>query len=133
MIKQMATAPGSNERLYFLGAENPPRPTISDPVAAKILSRGESLAPRAGRADDFSWPQRSDTSAVPELSQEPVPAAPNPPQRQGIVGKSDSNSQDKKKEVKEKQATQSRASARLGRRGYYNYYPGHWQRGPGDQ
>jgi hypothetical protein len=84
------------------------------------------LSRRAGRADDFSWPQRSDMSAMPGVSQEPAAAAPNAPQRQGIVAKSDSKSQDNKKEPKEKQATK-------GRRGYYNYYPGHWQRGPRDQ
>src|SRR5215471_18971426 len=31
--------------------------TISDPIAAKVLSRGESLTAPAGRADDFSWPR----------------------------------------------------------------------------
>jgi uncharacterized protein len=30
-----------------------------DPVAARALTHGEALAPRSGRADDFSWPRTS--------------------------------------------------------------------------
>src|ERR1700722_5533671 len=34
------------------------RPAAVDPLAARTLVKGEPLAPRAGRADDFVWPRR---------------------------------------------------------------------------
>jgi hypothetical protein len=45
------------------------RPVHSDPVATRVLVKGEPVAPAAGRADDFSWPRGSvDSAAVEPLS-----------------------------------------------------------------
>lgn len=64
---------GGSERGDLLGAESHPTQTTSDPIAAKVLSRGAALAAPAGRADDFTWPRSgSDASATPEVSPQPV-------------------------------------------------------------
>src|SRR5215469_3833455 len=98
--------------------------TKSDPIAAKVLSRGESLAAPAGRADDFSWPRSvSDPSTKPEVSPEPVAAASGTPEKQDTAAKGDGKDQaDANKDAKEKSASNSRTSARVHH--YYNYSPG---------
>jgi len=98
--------------------------TKSDPIAAKVLSRGESLAAPAGRADDFSWPRSvSDPSTKPAVSPEPVAAASDTPEKQDTATKNNGKNQaDAKKDAKEKSASNSRTSARV--RHYYNYYSG---------
>ena len=76
------TAIGGDKGGKLLGAADAPTQT-TDPIASKVLSRGETLAAPAGRADDFSWPRPgSDTSARPEVSPEPVAAAPDTPEKQ---------------------------------------------------
>jgi uncharacterized protein len=103
--------------------------TKFDPIAAKVLSRGESLAAPAGRADNFSWPRSvSDPSTKPEVSPEPVAAASGTPE--DTAAKGDGKDQaDAKKDAKEKSASNSRTSARVHH--YYNYYSGRpgWYRG----
>jgi hypothetical protein len=116
----------------LLGGKDHPTQTKSDSIAAKVLSRGETLAAPAGRADNFSWPRpESDASARPEVSPEPVAAAPGMPEKQDTAAKGDGEDQaDAKKDAKEKTASNSHASARVRR--YYNYYSGRhygWYRG----
>jgi uncharacterized protein len=128
------TASGGDHGGDLLGAGDHSTQTTSDPIAAKILSRGETLAAPAGRADDFSWPRPgSDASARTDVSREPVAAAPDTPAKLGTAAKGDGKNQaDAKKDAKEKPATDSRASARVWSHGYYNYYPGRhygWHRG----
>jgi uncharacterized protein len=115
------TASGSEHGGDLLGAGDHSKQTTSDPIAAKVLGRGEALAAPAGRADDFSWPRHgSDASARSEAS--PAAAAP---EEQGTVAKGDGKNQaNGKKDAKEKPAIDSRASARVGSHRYYNYYPG---------
>jgi hypothetical protein len=48
---------GGDHGADLLGAGDHSTQTMSDPIAAKVLSRGETLAAPAGRADDFSWPR----------------------------------------------------------------------------
>jgi hypothetical protein len=100
--------------------------TKSDPIAAKVLSRGESLAAPAGRADDFSWPRSvSDPNTKPEVSREPVAAAAGTPEKQDTAAKGDGKDQaDAKKDAKEKSA--SRVSARVAPHRYYNYAGRHY-------
>jgi lysophospholipase L1-like esterase len=61
----------------LLGAGGNPAP-IPDPVAAKVLSRGDPIVPPAGRADDFSWPRPvNDANVTPvAVTPEPSPLAP---------------------------------------------------------
>jgi hypothetical protein len=105
--------------------------TISDPIAAKVLSRGESLTAPAGRADDFSWPRPGgDASVRPDVSPEPVAVAPDTPEKLSTAAKGDGKNQaDAKKNAKEKAATHSRASAQVVPHQYYNYYTGRRYRG----
>ncbi|HET8919688.1 MAG TPA: GDSL-type esterase/lipase family protein, partial [Xanthobacteraceae bacterium] len=119
------TASGGEHGGDLLGAGDHPTQTTSDPIAAKVLSRGETLAAPAGRADDFSWRRPgSDATARPEVSPEPVAAAPGSPEKQDTAAKGDGKDQaDAKKDAKEKSASNSRASARVPHR-YYNYYSG---------
>jgi uncharacterized protein len=120
------TASGSDHGNALLGGTDRSKQTTPDPIAAKVLSRGETLAAPAGRADDFSWPRSgSDASARPEGSPEPVAVAPDSPQKPGTAAKGDGENQtDAKKNAKEKSAIESRASARAWSHRYYNYYPG---------
>ena len=122
------TASGGDHGGELLGASPPTR---SDPIAAKVLSRSETLAAPAGRADDFSWPRPgSDASAKSEVSPEHA-IAPDAPETPGTAAKGDGKNQaDAKKNAKEKPAIDSRASAPVSSHRYYNYYPGrhygHW-------
>jgi len=120
------TANGGDKGGELLGAADHPTQTTSDPIATKVLSRGETLAAPAGRADDFSWPRPgNDASARPEDSPEPVAAAPGMPEKQGTAMKGDDKNQaDAKKDAKEKSAIDSSASGRVWPHHYYNYYPG---------
>ena len=110
----------------LLGAKDHPTQPTSDPIAAKVLSRGETVAAPAGRADNFSWPRPgSDASARPEVSPEPVALAPDTPEKQGTGAKGDGKNQaDAKKDAKEKSKIASHVSARVSPHRYFNYYPG---------
>ena len=66
----------------------------------------------------------------PEVSPEPVAVAPDTPEKLGTAAKGDGKNQaDAKKDAKEKPATDSRASAQVLPRRYYNYYTGRRYRG----
>jgi hypothetical protein len=116
------TSSGGDHVSELLGGKDQATRTTSDSIAAKVLSRGETLKAPAGRADDFSWPRpQSDGSAGPEISPEPV--AVDAPEKQDTAAKGDGKDQaDAKKDAKEKSASNSRTSARVHR--YYNYYSG---------
>jgi hypothetical protein len=58
------TVTGTDE-LLGAGAARPGGP---DPLATRVLVKGEPVAPPTGRADDFAWPRRG-----------PVPGEPGPP------------------------------------------------------
>jgi hypothetical protein len=117
------TASGGDHGGELLGASSK---TTSDPIAAKVLSRGQTLAAPAGRADDFSWPRPGgDVSAKPELSPEPVGVAPDTSEKLDTAAKGNGkNEADARKDAKEKPAINSRTSARASSHRYYNYYSG---------
>jgi hypothetical protein len=66
VVPLTTTSAGPNE---LLGA-GALRPASADPMAMRVLTRGEAVAAPTGRADDFSWPRRAPTAA------EPVAATP---------------------------------------------------------
>jgi hypothetical protein len=104
----------------LLGGKDHSAQTTSESIAAKVLSRGETLAAPAGRADNFSWPRPgSDASARPEVSPEPAALAPDTPEKQDTVAKSNGKDQaDAKKDAKGKSASDLRAcGGNHGRRG----------------
>jgi hypothetical protein len=59
----------------LLGAASHPDERQADPVATRVLNRGEAIVAPRGRADDFSWP-RPDISAT--ADPEPLPDAAPP-------------------------------------------------------
>jgi hypothetical protein len=54
----------------------PPRPVAVDPVATRVLTKGEPLAAPSGRADDFGWPRGNTATAAEPASAQPVAAQP---------------------------------------------------------
>jgi hypothetical protein len=71
---------GAAETGDLLGAVGTPAPggAAADPMAARVLSRGDAIpAPPAGRADNFSWPRAGATANI-SNEVEIVPAAPAP-------------------------------------------------------
>jgi hypothetical protein len=57
------------------GARPPSRPSATDPLAARVLTKGEAITPPAGRADDFSWPRGGLTTVNSEPVSPPGAAA----------------------------------------------------------
>jgi hypothetical protein len=55
------------------GGRAPARQTTPDPVASRVLTKGEPITAPIGRADDFAWPRGSAPIA------EPVALQPTPP------------------------------------------------------
>src|SRR4029077_10854637 len=103
------TSRGDDHGGALLGAGDHLKQTTSDPIAAKVLSRGETLAAPAGRADDFSWPRPGS-----DASTEPVAVTPDTPEKPGTAAKGDGKNQaDTKKDTKQKSAIGSRISARV--------------------
>jgi uncharacterized protein len=84
----------------LVGAGGHSNPALSDPTAAKVLSRGDPLPAPAGRADDFSWPRPS-ASAAPEIAPQPAALTPAP------ASKSDKKPADSAKDAKTKPAKES--------------------------
>jgi hypothetical protein len=58
------TSSAGDHGTELLGGKDHSTRTTSDSIAAKVLSRGETLAAPAGRADDFSWPRPGSDASV---------------------------------------------------------------------
>ena len=86
-------ATGGGEGGDLLGAPSHPVPATSDPLATRVLSRGDAIAAPAGRADDFSWP-RAGANAAPDAAAEPIVPTPPAPPAKGSGGKNDSSKSD---------------------------------------
>jgi uncharacterized protein len=69
----------------LLGAGGHPASPTPDPLAARVLSRGDPIAAPAGRADDFSWPRPAEDASVTPLVVTPEPAAPTPAAKKGAT------------------------------------------------
>ena len=48
----------------LLGAAKQPAEREADPLATRVLNRGEAIVAPRGRADDFSWPRANPSSAA---------------------------------------------------------------------
>ena len=65
----------------LLGGARSARPNNPDPVATRVLTKGEAIPAPSGRADDFSWPRGSAPTVVsvdPASVPVAAPAAPPP-------------------------------------------------------
>jgi len=60
----------------LLGGTRAARPAAADPVATRVLTKGEPIAAPTGRADDFSWPRGSSLTAEPAASPASLPPTP---------------------------------------------------------
>ena len=94
-------ATGGGEGGDLLGAPSHPVPATSDPLATRVLSRGDAIAAPAGRADDFSWP-RAGANAAPDAAAEPIVPTPPAPPAKGSGGKNDSSKGDVNKNTANK-------------------------------
>ena len=74
---------GTEKSNELLGAAKQPAEREADPLATRVLNRGEATVAPRGRADDFSWP-RADTGGAGDV--EPAPDAVRP---RGSVGTSE--------------------------------------------
>lgn len=63
-----------------LAGAAPSRAPVADPVAARVLVKGETLAASPGRADDFAWPRPDATADANDVIPiiQPAPAAARP-------------------------------------------------------
>jgi uncharacterized protein len=71
-------AGGSSDSGDLLGGSRPAQITSTDPVAAKVLSRGDAIAAPAGRADDFTWPHRGADASAATTDTGPLPGPEQP-------------------------------------------------------
>ena len=77
VIPLTASIGGGNELL----GSGPARPSGNDPLATRVLVRGEPVTAPAGRADNFAWP-RSGVATIREGEPEEVQPASAPSQQQ---------------------------------------------------
>jgi uncharacterized protein len=94
----------------LLGAGGHPAPPTPDPLAARVLSRGDPIAAPAGRADDFSWPRPAEDASVTPLVVTPEPAAPTPAAKKGATKDDGKKPPDAKKDAKTKPVADSGAA-----------------------
>jgi hypothetical protein len=102
------TASGTEEG-DLLGAGGHPPPVAADPLAAKVLSRGDPIAAPAGRADDFSWPRPTDNASAAGAAPEPAPLSPGAPAAKKAASGRDETTKpaEAKKDEKKKPAIDS--------------------------
>jgi hypothetical protein len=82
----------------LLGAASHPDERQADPLATRVLNRGESIVAPRGRADDFSWP-RPEISGTADAESPPDAAPPR-----GSVGTNNKNDTNKLETVKSGEA-----------------------------
>ncbi len=92
------SAIGGGERGDLLGATSHPAQHESDPIATRVLSRGDAIAAPPGRADNFSWPRAdAEAGANGAAGAAPAPVPPGPAASKGATGKDDGNKSETKK------------------------------------
>ncbi len=90
----------------LVGAGGRSNQALSDPIAAKVLNRGDPLSAPTGRADDFSWPRPGPSaSAAPEIAPQPAALTAPPPSKK--AGDSNKPAADTGKNKKNKSAKES--------------------------
>jgi hypothetical protein len=84
------------------------RPAAADPVATRVLTKGEPIPAPSGRSDDFSWPRNTTTIADPPP---PVissaPAAPEQPKGKAASGKAGEAKQKRQPQQQQPQQQQT--------------------------
>ena len=91
-----ATAGGEGGEL--VGAASHPAQNETDPLATRVLSRGDAIPAPPGRADDFSWPRAdAQCSAAANAAPEPMTPAPAHLARPKGAGRQKRDKQDRHK------------------------------------
>jgi hypothetical protein len=67
----VSAMPGTADELLG-GARPAARPIATDPLATRVLIKGEPIAAPTGRADDFNWPR----GGAATVTSEPIPQTP---------------------------------------------------------
>jgi hypothetical protein len=101
---------GGAEAGDLAGASGHPAQSAPDPLAAKVLSRGDAIAAPAGRADDFSWPRPGNDGTAADIAPEPVSLSPAPPPKKGAKADDTRKPSGAKADAKEKPAADSSPS-----------------------
>jgi len=87
----------AGERGDLMGAANHPAPQgEGDPLATRVLIRGDAIAAPSGRADDFAWP-RTNAAGEADIAPTPGTAAPVAAPAKGSTAKNDANKNDASK------------------------------------
>jgi hypothetical protein len=73
-IIPLTVSTGGGDEL--LGSARAEWPSGADPLAVRVLTRGEAIAPQSGRADDFSWPRPSEAAPAPSADPGQSPLLP---------------------------------------------------------
>ena len=94
----------------LLGAAGPPADKPADPLATRVLNRGDAIAVPPGRADDFSWP-RAGTKDGDAADVGPVPVAPPSDTRPAEGSPSKNNADDGNKNKKNEPETKASTDA----------------------
>jgi hypothetical protein len=89
------TVSSGSETGDLAGSNNHPAPVSTDPLATKVMDRGDPIAAAAGRADDFTWPRpaANDNAAAP--APQPVSLAPEMPPKTADQGKKPADAKNK--------------------------------------
>src|SRR5262249_12488908 len=53
-------------------------PSLGDAIATKVLAKGESVGAPSGRADNFAWPNGSQTKSAAAAPETPIADQPKP-------------------------------------------------------
>lgn len=80
IIPLTATSTSTSEELLGGGTARPGAP---DPIAARVLVKGEPVTPLKGRADDFLWPPSGPAAA--SETDKPPEAQSKPPEAQSVT------------------------------------------------
>jgi len=100
----------SGEGGDLLGAGSRPPPMESDPLASKVLGRGDPIQALPGRADDFSWPRSAvDNANVAPVAPQPASLSPAAAKSGAAVNDEAKKPVEAKKDEKKKPAIDSGA------------------------
>lgn len=96
--------PGGDE---LLGGATP-RPAVSDPIAARVLVKGQPVTPLKGRADDFVWQDDANTLPAANMIAEPGTIPPVDPAVAAAAATAAGGSQAEQKSKADAQAARPR-------------------------
>lgn len=124
-VLPLTAQPSASEELLG-GGRAPARPSPIDPVAARVITNGETTSGPVGRADDFSWPRGTAADEPAAMTPAAMTAGQKPPQ-------SAVSEAQQKTEAQQKAAAEAQRRARAARDSspQQSFNPSNWFRGFG--